>query len=172
MWGVRDYEHRRAVNALEARTYERRRPAARLRLSSRGSIPSTGTASSRPRRSLPSRRWSRSAQRSIPRASSKSATSRKKLPLLWPRKSPTSDACIWIGRSIRSPKRKLSNLRRRATSCVFRTLRYMRIPSAITGGRGRRRTLGAAVQLDKNLQVVGDVYDTEKGQLVVPEPGK
>jgi hypothetical protein len=47
----------------------------------------------------------------------------------------------------------------------------MRIPSAISRGRGRRRTLGAAIMLDKNLRVVGDVYDTDKGQVVVPEPG-
>ena len=32
--------------------------------------------------------------------------------------------------------------------------------------------LSKAVELDKNLHVVGDVYETPKGRLVVPEPGQ
>jgi len=45
------------------------------------------------------------------------------------------------------------------------------MPSAISRGRGRR-ALSAAVQLDKNLRVVGDVFGTGKDQVVVPEPGQ
>jgi hypothetical protein len=48
-------------------------------------------------------------------------------------------------------------------------LRYMRIPNAV---KGRRRPLAAGIKLDKNLQVVGDVYETSKGQILVPEPGQ
>ncbi len=37
-------------------------------------------------------------------------------------------------------------------------------------GRRSRRALTRAVKIDKNLKVVGDVYDTGKGPAVVPEP--
>jgi inner membrane protein len=50
-------------------------------------------------------------------------------------------------------------------------LRYVRIPNAVRGRRGRR-PLAAAIKLDKNLRVVGDVYETSKGRIVVPEPGQ
>jgi len=53
----------------------------------------------------------------------------------------------------------------------FIDLRYGQMPSAISRGRGRR-ALSAAVQLDKNLRVVGDVFGTGKDQVVVPEPGQ
>ena len=39
-------------------------------------------------------------------------------------------------------------------------------------GRLSRGAFGRAVEIDKNLHVVGDVYDTGKGQVVVPEPGQ
>jgi len=48
-------------------------------------------------------------------------------------------------------------------------LRYVGVPRAIGGNRGRR-VLGAAIKLDNNLHIVGDVYDTGKEQIVVPEP--
>ena len=56
-------------------------------------------------------------------------------------------------------------------------LRYMQIPSAISRDRGRR-VLGAAIEVDKNLHVIGDVYDerddngTLRRRTVVPEPGQ
>jgi inner membrane protein len=53
----------------------------------------------------------------------------------------------------------------------FIDLRYGQMPSAISRGRGRR-ALSAAVQLDKNLRVVGDVFGTGKDQVMVPEPGQ
>jgi hypothetical protein len=39
-------------------------------------------------------------------------------------------------------------------------------------GRPGRGGLSKAVELDQNLRVVGDVYETGKGQIVVPEPGQ
>ena len=53
----------------------------------------------------------------------------------------------------------------------FQDLRYMEIPDAARGNRGRR-VLGAAVKIDKNLHLVGDVYDNGSGQIVVPDPGQ
>jgi inner membrane protein len=52
----------------------------------------------------------------------------------------------------------------------FQDLRYVQIPDAFGRNRGGR-ALGAAVKLDKNLRVVGDVYGMGKNQVVVPEPG-
>jgi hypothetical protein len=53
----------------------------------------------------------------------------------------------------------------------FRDLRYMQIPEAIGGGR-RRNVLGAAVELDKSLKVIGDVFGPPDNQIVLPEPGQ
>lgn len=51
----------------------------------------------------------------------------------------------------------------------FQDLRYMQVPSSMRD-RGRR-VLGAAVKLDRNLRIVGDVYGTGEQQVLVPEPG-
>ena len=51
----------------------------------------------------------------------------------------------------------------------FQDLRFVQIPTAINRGGGRR-VLGAAVQLDKNLHVVGDVFGVGKNQVLAPEP--
>ena len=48
-------------------------------------------------------------------------------------------------------------------------LRYVQMPSAVNGDRGRR-TLGAAVELDKNLHVVADIFGTGRDRVVAPEP--
>ncbi len=42
LWGVRDFQHRRAVNALESRIYENADPI-RVSASRCGGIPSNGT---------------------------------------------------------------------------------------------------------------------------------
>ena len=67
LWGLRDFEHRRAVNALAARTYQDAEP---LRVSAYPTwlIPFTGTAWWRLQLSSPSPRWIRSARKSIPKA--------------------------------------------------------------------------------------------------------
>ena len=54
---------------------------------------------------------------------------------------------------------------------LFQDLRFTGTPRSITRRPGRG-ALSKAVELDKNLHVVGDVYDTEKGRIVVPEPGQ
>jgi len=51
----------------------------------------------------------------------------------------------------------------------FQDLRYVQLPDAMGRRRGRG-ALGAAVKLDKNLHVIGDVYGEEE-QIVVPDPG-
>ena len=51
----------------------------------------------------------------------------------------------------------------------FQDLRFVQLPSPL--GRNRtRRALGAGVQLDHNLRVIGDVYGAGENQKVYPEP--
>ncbi|MGA8859876.1 MAG: hypothetical protein WB506_07685, partial [Candidatus Sulfotelmatobacter sp.] len=52
----------------------------------------------------------------------------------------------------------------------FQDLRFVQLPSLLNRGGGPRRPLGAGVQLDRNLRVVGDVYGSGKNRVVVPEP--
>jgi inner membrane protein len=53
----------------------------------------------------------------------------------------------------------------------FEDLRYRQMSSAINRNRGRG-ALTATVMLDKNLRVVGDVYETDEERKIVPEPAK
>jgi len=52
----------------------------------------------------------------------------------------------------------------------FADLRYAGIAGVIAGDR-RNSPLSATVELDQNLRVVGDVYGAGKNRAVVPEPG-
>jgi inner membrane protein len=50
-------------------------------------------------------------------------------------------------------------------------LRYMNVSSVIGGNRGRP-ALTAGVELDKNLNVIGDVFGTGKNQSIEPDPAQ
>jgi len=52
----------------------------------------------------------------------------------------------------------------------FQDLRFVQLPSLLSRSGEPRRALGAGVQLDKNLHVVGDVYGSGNNRKVVPEP--
>jgi inner membrane protein len=55
----------------------------------------------------------------------------------------------------------------------FQDLRFAQMPQAFGRGNARRRNvLGVAVELDQNLDVVGDVYESGGERVVVPEPGE
>ena len=71
--------------------------------------------------------------------------------------------------NIPSQKRSLCSLPKRALFVHFQDLRFVAV-SNVLGGRGRRRVLGAAVKIDKDLQVVGDVFGDADKRVVVPEP--
>jgi inner membrane protein len=53
----------------------------------------------------------------------------------------------------------------------FQDLRYVQVPNAFGGDRGRR-VLGVGVKLDKDFRVIGDVYETPKGRVIVPDPDR
>ena len=52
----------------------------------------------------------------------------------------------------------------------FQDLRFVQLPSLLSSQGETRRALGAGVQLDKNLHVVADIYGSGKKQIAVPEP--
>ena len=52
----------------------------------------------------------------------------------------------------------------------FQDLRFVQLPSLLSSRGEPSRALSAGVQLDKNLRVVGDVYGTGKKRVTVPEP--
>ena len=52
----------------------------------------------------------------------------------------------------------------------FQDLRFVQLPSLLSRRGAPRRALSAGVELDKNLRVVGDVYGSDEKRTVVPEP--
>lgn len=170
MWGLRDYEHRRAVNALEARTYEGTEP---LRVSAYptwvdpfhwyGVIETAGFFALAPVDSLGPEvdpggqleiRYKPEETR-VTLAAKKSYMGRVYLD--------------WA----QYPITETETLEPPHDGYIvhFQDLRFVQIPSSVSGGRGRR-ALGAAVELNKNLRVVGDIFGLGKDQVVVPEPGQ
>jgi inner membrane protein len=170
MWGLRDYEHRRALNALDARTYNGTDPV---------------LVSAYPRWVNPFQ-WDGVVETPafFALASVDSlepeVDPQGRLEIRYkPEETPITLAAknSYLGRVYldwaQYPVTETETLETTEGGYVvhFQDLRYVQIPSSIRGGRGRR-VLGAAVQLDKNLQVVGDLYGTEKNQVLVPEPGQ
>jgi inner membrane protein len=170
MWGLRDYEHRRAVNALEARTYEGADPA---RVSAYptmidpfhwyGVVETPAFFALAPVDSL------------TPEVDPGS-----ELEIRYkPEETPVTLAAkrSYMGRVYldwaQYPITETEPLQPPQEGYIvhFVDLRYVQIPSAISRGRGRR-ALSAAVELDKNLHVVGDVFGLGEDQQVVPEPGQ
>ncbi len=169
LWGVRDYEHRRAVNALEARTYGGVDP---LRVSAYptwanpfqwyGVVETPNFFALAPVDSLrpevdPEDQLQirdKPEETAVTLAAKKSYLGRVYLD--WAQ-YPITETEILEGTE-------------QGYIVRFQDLRYVGVPRAIGGNRGRR-VLGAAIKLDENLRIVGDVYDTGKEQIVVPEPG-
>ena len=52
----------------------------------------------------------------------------------------------------------------------FQDLRFVQLPSLLNRQGEPRRALGAGVQLDKNLHIVGDIYGSGENRKIVPEP--
>jgi inner membrane protein len=169
MWGLRDYEHRRAVNALEARTYNGVDP---LRASAYpryvdpfhwdgvvetpaffalAAVDSLGPEVD-PQGQMEIRY--KPEETEVTQAAKKSYAG--SVFLDWAQ-YPTTET-----ETLRSPDE--------GYIVRFVDLRYAGVPRSMTGSRNRG-ALGRAVQLDKNLHVVGDVFETGKGETVVPEPG-
>ena len=169
MWGLRDYEHRRAINALESRTYDGADPQ---RVSAYphmidpfhwdGVVETPAFFALAPVNSL-----------------SPEVDPEGNLAIRYkPEETQVTLAAknSYLGRVYldwaQYPITETETLQHPQEGYIVRflDLRYMGIPNAISRGRGRR-TLGAAVALDKNLRVIGDVYGTDDHPVVVPETG-
>jgi len=169
MWGLRDYEHRRAINALESRTYDGADP---LRVSAYpqwidpfywyGVVETPTFFALAPVSSLgpevdPEGRLEiryKPEETPVTLAAKKSYAGRVFLD--WAQYPITETETL-------DPTRE-------GYIVYFQDLRFVGIPSSMAGQRGRG-PLGRAVQLDKNLHVVGDVFGSGKDQVVIPEPG-
>ncbi len=168
MWGVRDYEHRRAVNALEARTYNGADP---MRASAYpkmidpfhwdGVVETPTFFALAPVNSLTpevdpeGRLQIRNKPEETPVTLAAKNSYAGRVFLAWAQYPITETETL-------QPPQEGYIVR-------FVDLRYAGIPRAISGRRSRVG-LGRAVMLDKNLRVVGDVYGSGKDQIVVPEP--
>jgi inner membrane protein len=166
MWGVRDYNHRRAVNALEARTYREVDP---IRVSAYpaivnpfkwyGVVETPAFFALAPVDSLspevdPEGVMNihyKPEETPVTLAAKKSYAGRVFLD--WAQYPVTETEVLEDGYIVH-----------------FQDLRYLQIPSALRRNDSRR-TLGMAVRVDRNLQVVGDVYEDGEKQVVVPDPG-
>lgn len=168
MWGLRDYEHRRAVQALEARTYNGVDP---LRASAYpkwidpfhwdGVVETPALFALAPVDSL--------APEVDPEGSMEIRYKPEETPVTLAAKN------SYIGRVFldwaQYPITETETLQppEKGYIVLFQDLRYAGIPRSLTRGRGG---LSKAVQLDQNLHVVGDVYEGKEEKIVVPEPGQ
>ena len=170
MWGVRDFEHRRAVNALEARTYNGADPV---------------RASAFPRMIDPFRWYGVvETQGFFALAPVDSLTPEVdpegELEIRYkPEETPITVAAkrSYIGRVFLSwaqypiTETEVQVPPQEGYIVYFQDLRFGGMPSALAGRRDRG-PLTQAVELDKNLRVVGDVVGPEDHPMVVPEPGQ
>lgn len=168
MWGVRDYEHRRAVNALESREYQGVDP---LRVSAYptwinpfhwyGVVETPAFFALAPVNS--------SAAEVDPEGEMELRYKPEETPVTLAAKR------SYLGRVYldwaQYPITETEELSGAQGGYIvhFQDLRFVQVPSAVNGDRGRR-VLGAAIELDKNLHVVGDVFGMGKDQVVAPEP--
>lgn len=170
LWGLRDYEHRRAVNALVARTYNGADP---LR------------ASAYPKWIDPFHWYgvvetpAFFALTSVDsRAPEVDPEGRMEIRYK-PEETPVTLAAknSYVGRAFldwaQYPITETEALQppQQGSIVLFQDLRYAGIPRSLAG-RKSRGALSRAVEIDSNLHVVGDVYDTDRGEIVVPEPGQ
>jgi len=166
LWGLRDYEHRRAVTSLEARTYNGADPI------SAAAYPKWGDPF----------RWYGVVE-------TPAFFALAPVDSLAPEVDPAGDLEIrykpeetpvtlaakqsYAGRVFldwaKYPVAETEILQPPDGGYIvrFQDLRFSGV--GIAGGRSRR-ALSRAVKIDKNLRVVGDVYETAKGQIVASEP--
>lgn len=166
MWGLRDFEHRRAVNALAARTYEGAEP---IRVSAYPALAdpfrwygvvetpaffALATVNSLTPEVDPDGRLRiryKPEETAITLAAKKSYLGRVYLD--WAKYPITETETLPEGYIV-----------------DFQDLRFVQLPSLFSSRGEPRRALGAGVELDKNLHVIGDVYGSGKKQIMVPEP--
>jgi inner membrane protein len=169
LWGLRDFEHRRAVSALAARTYEGVDP---LRVSAYpaladpfhwyGVVETPAFFALAPVNSLapdvdPEGRLDlhyKPEETAISLAAKRSYLGRVYLD--------------WA----QYPIAEVEEIQPPEGGYIvhFQDLRFVQLPSLLNRRGEPRRALSAGVQLDKNLRVVGDIYGSGQKRTAVPEP--
>jgi inner membrane protein len=169
LWGLRDFEHRRAVGALAARTYEGADP---LRVSAYpalmdpfhwyGVVEAPSFFALAPVDSL-----------------TPEVDPEGRLELRYkPEETPITLAAkrSYLGRAYldwaQYPVTETEALNPPDGGYIvdFQDLRFVQLPSLLSRRSEPRRALGAGVQLDKNLHVVADIYGSGRNRTAVPEP--
>jgi inner membrane protein len=169
LWGLRDYEHRRAVNALAVRTYQDAEP---LRVSAYpsltdpfhwyGVVETPGFFALAPVDSL-----------------GPQVDPDDKLEIRYkPEETPVTLAAkkSYLGRVYldwaQYPITKTETLQPPEGGYIveFQDLRFVQLPSLLNRRGEPSKALSAGVELDKNLRVVGDVYGSGKKRVIVAEP--
>ena len=166
LWGLRDYEHRRAVNALDARTYNGVDP---LRVSAYpkwidpfhwyGVVETSAFFALAPVNSL--------TPEVDPEGEMEIRYKPDETPVTLAAKNSYAGRVFLDWAKYPITETEILQPPQQGYNVQFQDLRFAGISIA---GRRSRRALGRTVQIDKNLQVVGDVYDTRKGTVVLPDP--
>jgi len=167
MWGVRDYEHRRAVHALEARTYEGIDP---VRVSAYptwinpfhwyGVVETPAFFALAPVDSL--------SPEVDPDGQMELRYKPEETPMTLAAKSSYLGRVYLDWAQYPVTETETPPAPEAGSIVHFQDLRYVQGPSSFRA-KGRR-VLGAGVRLDKDLRVIGDVYGTGENRIVVPEP--
>jgi inner membrane protein len=170
LWGVRDYEHRRAVHALEARTYQDAEP---LRVSAypkmidpfhwSGVIETRAFFALAPVDSLRPEVDPESRLEIRPKPEETEITLAAKRSYLGRIYLDWAQYPISETEPLPPPQE--------GYIVHFMDLRYDDLRSPL-GGNRNRRTLTAGVELDKNLNVIGDVFGAGKNQSIQPDPSQ
>ncbi len=169
MWGVRDYEHRRALNALEARTYN---SVDSVRVSAYptwinpfywyGVVETPDFFVLTPVDSI--------GPEVDPEGRMETHYKPQDTPVIQAARNSYLGAAFFDWAQY--PVAEVETLEdSRGYIVRFQDLRYSQLPGAMRRNRGRR-ALGAAVKLDKDLRVVGDVFGEGEKQVVLPDPGQ
>ena len=165
MWAVRDFEHRRAVGALAARTYDGADP---MRASAYptvvdpfhwyGVVETPAFFALAPVDALRSDVGPEIEIRYKPEETPITLAAKKsylgRVYLDWAR-YPVTETEVLSG-----PEE--------GYIVHFQDLRFVQLPSLMGRGRGARRALGAAVKLDKNLYVVAYIFGSGSDRTAVP----
>jgi len=170
LWGLRDYEHRRAVNALEARTYNGADP---LRASAYPKVIDPfhwyGVVETPAFFALAS--VNSLAPEVDPEGNLEIRYKPEETPVTLAAKNSYAGRVFLDWAQYPIAETEALQPPQQGYIVLFQDLRYAGIPRSLTGRRSRGG-LSRAVEIDQNLHVVGEVYDTGKGQTVVPEPGQ
>ena len=169
LWGLRDFEHRRAVNALAARTYESAEP---LRASAYpaladpfhwyGVVETPAFFVLAPVNSL--------GPEVDPEGHLEIRYKPEETPLTLAAKK------SYLGRVYldwaKYPITETETLPPPGGGYIvtFQDLRFVQLPSLLNRRGEPRRALSAGVQLDQNLHIVGDIFGTGAKQALFPEP--